>query len=124
MPSRIIIFDDNKQRLKSVSMLINTTTDLVCVSEFLNTADIIEKIKTTQPDLVLMDIDMPGGDGISATKILRTFYPDLIVIMQTIFELAGRSQWLFVKENTSCQICGVSQRSTSGRSSYDSKYSS
>lgn len=86
MPSRIIIFDDNKQRLKSVSMLINTTTDLVCVSEFLNTSDIIEKIKTTQPDLVLMDIDMPGGDGISATKILRSFYPDLIVIMQTIFD--------------------------------------
>lgn len=86
MPSRIIIYDDNTDRLKSVSMLINMSGDMICVGEFVNTANVIQNIWDTNPDLVLMDIDMPGGDGISGTIKIRSEFPKLPVIIQTIFE--------------------------------------
>ncbi|MEJ7684503.1 MAG: response regulator transcription factor [Segetibacter sp.] len=45
-----------------------------------------EDIATTQPHLVIMDIDMPGMNGIEATKMIRKHYEVLPVIIQTIFE--------------------------------------
>ena len=86
MPNRIIIFDDNRDRLDSVSMLLNVAEDLVCVGTYLNTAKALDIVEQTRPDLVLMDIDMPGGDGIEGTKLIRSKYPNLPVIIQTIFD--------------------------------------
>src|SRR4029078_1872883 len=53
---------------------------------FKNCNSVLADIKSTQPDLVLMDIDMPGLNGIEATTIIRKDHPDLPVIIQTIFE--------------------------------------
>jgi DNA-binding NarL/FixJ family response regulator len=83
---RIIVFDDSTQRLDSVKLLLDMSPDLECVGCFKNTANVLENIATTQPDLVLMDIDMPGGDGIHGTIEIRKKYPDLPVLIQTIFE--------------------------------------
>ena len=86
MAARIIIFDDNSERLESVSMLLNVSEDLKCVGKFKNTANVLRNIHDTQPDLILMDIDMPGGDGIEGTHKIRQHYPKLPVIIQTIFD--------------------------------------
>ena len=86
MPYRIIIFDDNEERLNSVSLLLNLSLDFECVGVFKNGNTLIEDIKRTKPDLVLMDIDMPGINGIEATKLIRKHFDALPVIMQTIFE--------------------------------------
>src|SRR3954468_4274752 len=86
MPNRIIIFDDNEERLNSVSMLLNLSPDFECVGIFKNGNTLIRDIERTKPDLVLMDIDMPGINGIEATKLIRKHFDALPVIMQTIFE--------------------------------------
>jgi DNA-binding NarL/FixJ family response regulator len=86
MAHRIIIFDDNEERLNSVNMLLNLAEDFECSGTFKNGNNVIDDIKATSPDLVLMDIDMPGLNGIEATTIIRKDYPDLPVIIQTIFE--------------------------------------
>ena len=86
MTYRIIIFDDNEERLNSVSMLLNLSPDFECTGIFKNGNTIIEDIERTKPDLVLMDIDMPGINGIEATKLIRKHFDALPVIMQTIFE--------------------------------------
>ena len=86
MPYKIIVFDDNEERLNSVSMLLNLSPDFECADTFKNGNTIIEDIKRTKPDLVLMDIDMPGINGIDATKLIRKHFDALPVIMQTIFE--------------------------------------
>ncbi|HEY6978180.1 MAG TPA: response regulator transcription factor [Chitinophagaceae bacterium] len=86
MAYRIIIFDDNEERLNSVKMLLNLAEDFECAGAFKNCNNVLADIKSTKPDLVLMDIDMPGLNGIEATTIIRKDYPDLPVIMQTIFE--------------------------------------
>jgi two-component system nitrate/nitrite response regulator NarL len=86
MPYRIVIFDDNEERLNSVSMLLNLSPDFECVGIFKNGNTLIRDIERTKPDLVLMDIDMPGINGIEATKLIRKHFDALPVIMQTIFE--------------------------------------
>jgi len=102
MAYRIIIFDDNEERLNSVKMLLNLAEDFECAGTFKNGNNVIDDIKATSPDLVLMDIDMPGLNGIEATTIIRKAHPDLPVIIQTIFEenekifdcLWAGAQWL------------------------------
>ena len=86
MPYRIIIFDDNGERLKSVEMLLNLSDDLICAGTFKNCSNLVADIEATDPHLVLMDIDMPGINGIEATQLIRKHFDALPVIMQTIFE--------------------------------------
>lgn len=86
MSHRIIIFDDNEERLNSVKMLLDLSENFECAGTFKNGNDVLSDIRSSKPDLVLMDIDMPGHSGIEATTIIRKEYPDLPVIIQTIFE--------------------------------------
>lgn len=86
MSYRIIIFDDNEERLNSVKMLLDLSEDFECAGTFKNGNNVLDDIKSTEPDLVLMDIDMPGQSGIEATTIIRKDYPGLPVLIQTIFE--------------------------------------
>src|SRR3954452_1865460 len=86
MGYRITIFDDNEERLNSVKMLLDLSEDFECVGTFKNGNNVLNDINATQPDLVLMDIDMPGLNGIDATTVIRKGYPNLPVIIQTIFE--------------------------------------
>src|ERR1700712_1816679 len=86
MAYRIIIFDDNKERLNSVAMLLDLSPDFECAGTFKNCNNLIQDIETTKPNLVIMDIDMPGLNGIAATKIIRKHFDALPVIIQTIFE--------------------------------------
>ena len=48
--------------------------------------NLVENIKSSQPDLVLMDIEMPGINGVEAVKLLKKHFPKLTVIMQTVFD--------------------------------------
>lgn len=86
MKKRIVIFDDDNTRRDSLSILLNLCTDLECVGAFANAVNAVKNIGETNPDLVLMDIDMPGTNGIQATTEIKKSYPGLTIIMQTVFE--------------------------------------
>ncbi len=81
-----MVFDDNKGRLESLELLINQYEDMRCVGTFVNCEGIIEKVRVHQPDVILMDIDMPGLNGIEGLKLIRKAMPEVMVIMQTVFE--------------------------------------
>ena len=57
-----------------------------CVGAFSDCSNVINDIENSKPDVVLMDIDMPKVNGIEGVKIIRKKYPDLKILMQTVFE--------------------------------------
>ncbi len=85
-PLRVIIFDDNVNVRESIKLLLSTTNTLELVDAFDSYSTLIDSVKNSQPDVVLMDIDMPGINGIEGVGMLRRQYPDLPVLMLTGFE--------------------------------------
>src|SRR5688572_32776161 len=83
---RVTIFEDNKSLRFSLYQLINGSDGFTCAGAFEDCLNLLRDIEDTRPDVVLMDIQMPGINGIEAVKMLREKYPDLKVLMQTIFE--------------------------------------
>ena len=108
MNIRVTIFEDNNSLRKGLYQLINGSEGFKCVGAFEDCLDLLKNIEDTKPDVVLMDIEMPGINGIEAVSMLREKYPDLKILMQTIFEdsekifqsiLAGASGYIL--KNTS-----------------------
>jgi DNA-binding NarL/FixJ family response regulator len=82
----VALFEDNYLLRDSYYQLINGTPGFTCVGAFDNAADIIFKIKRSHPDVVLMDIDMPGISGIEAAQIIKQNFQGIHIIMQTVFD--------------------------------------
>jgi len=109
---RVVIFEDNHHLRDSLQLLINTSEEFVCINSYPDTSDNLIKLKNDNPDIVIMDIEMPGLNGIDSTRILKQKFPEIAVIIFTVFEdaekvfkalQAGGSGYL-LKSTTSAQI--------------------
>jgi len=86
MSIRIAIFDDSKDRRDSLRYLLDMYDDMECVGMFEDCSNVIENVRDTCPDVVLMDIEMPSVNGIEGVRKIKAKYPDMLVLMQTVFE--------------------------------------
>ncbi len=86
MDIKVVIFEDNSGLREMLFQIINFAQGLACTGAYPNALDLDHKMKISQPDIVLMDIDMPGISGIEAVKIIKDKYPNVKILMQTIFE--------------------------------------
>jgi DNA-binding NarL/FixJ family response regulator len=86
MGLRIAIFDDNRNIRESVALLLQTEPDFEMVGSFSHVLDCVEEVRSCGPDVVLMDIEMPGMTGIEAVQTLKKEYPHILILMQTVFE--------------------------------------
>ncbi|HTO17424.1 MAG TPA: response regulator transcription factor [Edaphocola sp.] len=86
MPTKILLYEDNTDLRNSLSSFIEFNNELLLCAAFENTVDIEDHIDTYDPDIVLMDIDMPIRNGIEGLKAIRKIDKDLPILMLTIFD--------------------------------------
>jgi DNA-binding NarL/FixJ family response regulator len=82
---KLVIVDDHGLFRNGLKLLLNTTQLVQVVGEASNGVEFLELIKTNQPDIVLMDIDMPVMDGIEATRRAIALYPEMKIITLSMF---------------------------------------
>lgn len=83
---RIAIYEDNNALRDTLRMIIDFTPGYTCVGSFPNGNNLLHDLHEVNPQVILMDIDMPGISGIDAVEIVKQHRPDILVIMQTIFD--------------------------------------
>jgi DNA-binding NarL/FixJ family response regulator len=83
---KVAVFDDNKPRRELLQMLLNSTTGMECTGAFEDCRNVIKNILDNVPDVVLMDIDMPHVNGIEGLQLIRKQFPQIKILMQTVFE--------------------------------------
>lgn len=86
MPITILVFEDNDLLRDSLSSLVALNPNYKLVAAYSNVMQAKAQIFQHKPDVVLMDIDMPGRTGIEAVHEIRTFNTTLPVIMLTVFD--------------------------------------
>ncbi len=86
MSIRVAIVEDDWQFRQMLEEFINESDDFVCTSAFGDPRDALKHLPAAPPDVVLMDLQLPGMTGIECVAALRQKLPDLRVIMLTVFE--------------------------------------
>jgi DNA-binding NarL/FixJ family response regulator len=87
---RVQIFDDNESRRDSLEMLICSADGMELAGSSPNCLNAVEDVDKANPDVILMDIEMPGIDGIQATGVIKKKFPDKHIIIQTVFDDSKR----------------------------------
>ncbi len=84
MPIRVLLVDDHKIVRQGVRAFLHTLEDIQVIAEAESGAAAVSAASQHQPDVVLMDLELPGDlDGISATRQIRKQHPDTQVIVVT-----------------------------------------
>jgi DNA-binding NarL/FixJ family response regulator len=83
---RVSIFEDNSLLRESLVSLLGLKEGVKIVGAHENVLSVSDHIKHDRPDLVLMDIDMPGMTGIEAVSKIRSFNNDVAILMLTVFD--------------------------------------
>jgi DNA-binding NarL/FixJ family response regulator len=83
---KIVLYEDNPQLREGLSMLLNGSDGFEVIGAFKNCNNAEDEIAALQPDVVLMDIDMPGTNGIEGLKNIRMHNSDVKILMLTVFD--------------------------------------
>lgn len=81
---RLLLVDDHALFREGLTSLLSYQDDLTVVGEAENAESALAQARALRPDIVLMDVELPGEDGVSATRRLKLEMPDITVVMLTV----------------------------------------
>jgi DNA-binding NarL/FixJ family response regulator len=85
-PVHVMVFEDENLTREMLKDLINSTENFICSGAYADARDLTRKIKSATPAIVLMDIEMPGVNGIDAVRLIHDEFKDIRVVMQTVHD--------------------------------------
>ena len=84
-PLRVFLLDDHEIVRRGVAEVLESAGDITVVGEAKNAAEALARVPALRPDVAVLDVRLPDGDGVSVCRELRSKLPDLKVIMLTSF---------------------------------------
>ena len=86
MPITISIVEDNEKLRGTLARVLNRAADFSCVSQHPTAEDALKELPGVKPDVVLMDINLPGMNGVECVRQLKPLLPQTQVMMLTVYE--------------------------------------
>jgi DNA-binding NarL/FixJ family response regulator len=122
MQTGVLIFEDNSQLRESIVNMLTFSKDMLVLGSFADAQQVTEQVKKLEPDVILMDIDMPVTNGIEAVKKIRAFNQKVFIIMLTVFDdsrhvydaICGGASGYLLKKNLSERLIASIQEVLQG----------
>jgi DNA-binding NarL/FixJ family response regulator len=86
MPITVSIVEDNDKLRETLVRVINRAAGFHCESHYANAEDALKDLPRVKPDVVLMDINLPGMNGVECVRQLKKIAPEIQVMMLTVYE--------------------------------------
>ena len=84
--TKVLIVDDHRVVREGLSAILETKDDIQVVGEAKDGGEAVEQARALLPDVILMDVSMPGMTGIEATRIIKREFPHIGVVALTMYE--------------------------------------
>ena len=109
---KTVIVEDKEEIRNNLEILLNSSSEIKCLKTFSNSETAIKGMTELNPDVILMDINLPGMSGIECTKLLKPKLPDTQIIILTMYEdgemvfdaLSAGATGYLLKRTTSAQL--------------------
>ena len=82
----VAIVEDRREIRESLALLIGGTEGFKCIGSYRSMEEALDKLKVHQPHLLLSDIGLPGMSGTEGVAILKQLYPELLILMLTVYD--------------------------------------
>jgi DNA-binding NarL/FixJ family response regulator len=86
MPISVSIVEDNDKLRETLARVLNRADGFRCVSHYASAEDALKDLPQAKPDVVLMDINLPGMNGVECVRQLKKLLPEIQVMMLTVYE--------------------------------------
>jgi DNA-binding NarL/FixJ family response regulator len=83
---RVLLIEDDQEIRNSFNLIVNSSQKFMVVNAYGSCEEAIENLNRDKPEIVLMDIELPGINGIQGAKVIKEKYPHIDIVMVTVYE--------------------------------------